>query len=73
MRGTRMEFADHEFRKSSSCPPGRWACVEVAMRKGVVAVRNTTDLSKTTLYYTDKEWAAFIGGVKKNEFELPSV
>ena len=65
-------FADNEFRKSSLTGGDRWACVEVAMRDGVVGVRSTTDPQKTTVFYTNDEWAAFIGGVKKGEFELPS-
>lgn len=65
-------FADREFRKSSLTGSDRYACVEVAMREGVVAVRSTTDPSKTTVLYTNDEWSAFIGGVKKGEFDLPT-
>lgn len=63
-------FQDSDFRKSSFTGIDRWACVAVAHRDGVVAVRSTTDAAKKTVYFTDEEWTAFIAGVKNAEFDL---
>jgi Domain of unknown function (DUF397) len=59
------------FQKSSfSAQNG--GCVEVA-RPGAdrVLVRDTKDRSKPPHEYTDREWAAFVQGVKAGEFDLP--
>lgn len=64
-----VQFKDNEYRKSSFTGKDRWACVEVAMRQGVVGVRSTTDPQKVTVYYTAEEWLAFIAGVKNGEFD----
>lgn len=68
LKATRFEDAD--FKKSSFTGIDRWACVEVAHRDDVVAVRSTTDPDKDTVYFTREEWSAFISGVKNNEFDL---
>jgi hypothetical protein len=48
-------------------------CVEVAfVPDGSVAVRDTKDRDGGTQLYSRAEWAAFIGGVKAGEFDLPS-
>jgi len=65
-------FDDEEFKKSTHTGGDRWACVQVAMRPDVVAVRHTRDPAKTTLEYTPAEWAAFIKGVKEGQFDLKS-
>jgi len=64
------QFDDGEFRKSSHTGTDRWACVSVARRPDVIAVRHTRDPSKTTLEFTHEEWGAFIKGVKDGEFNL---
>lgn len=64
-----IEFLDEEFKKSSLCPACR-DCVGVAYKNEVIAVRNTQDSSKTTLTFTRDEWEAFIGGVKKGDFDF---
>ena len=64
------EFSDEEFVTSSFTGTGRWACVQVARREGVIAVRHSRDDSKTTLEYSSDEWQAFIDGVKKGEFDI---
>lgn len=66
-------FNDEDFKKSSlSRGPGGMApgrCVAVAQKNGLIAVRDTKDASKATLYFDNEEWAAFIGGVKNGEFD----
>lgn len=63
---------DHEFRKSTDTGIDRFACVEVARRPDVIAVRNSTDPEKHALYFTPDEWTAFISGAKRGEFDLAS-
>lgn len=52
---------------------GKWGgiriCVGVARKNGVVAIRNTNDPAKTTALCTDKEWQAFVKGVKAGIFD----
>ncbi len=64
-------YKDKEFKKSSFSPAQIDAsCVTVAMNEHGVAVRDTKDPDNTTLIYTNKEWDAFIKGVKAGEFDL---
>ena len=44
-------------------------CVQVAKKSRGVAVRDSKDPSKTTLFFTHGEWNAFIKGVKAGEFD----
>lgn len=61
---------DEDFKKAD----GSWGfvqnCVSVARVTEGVAVRDTKDPSKTTLFFTHDEWRAFVVGVKNNEFEV---
>ena len=60
------------WRKSSFSGGNGGGCVEVARNlPGVVAVRDTKNRDGGMLIFTDAEWAAFIGGVKDGEFDLP--
>lgn len=62
-------FLDEDFKKSSFSALQYPACVSVAKDKdGNVAVRDTKDSLKNTLYFNKMEWDAFIKGVKNNEF-----
>ena len=45
-------------------------CVAVAIKPVGVAVRNSLDPSKKTIYFTREEWNAFIRGVKDGDFNL---
>ena len=48
-------------------------CVEVAMLdSGQVAMRNSRHPAGPALIFTPAEWAAFLGGVHRQEFALPS-
>lgn len=45
-------------------------CVEVAdLRGGEIGVRNSRDSGGPVLRFTPDEWHAFIGGVRKGEFD----
>ena len=46
-------------------------CVEVALLGEGVALRNSRDRKGPELSFTNSEWVAFIGGVRRGEFELP--
>ena len=45
------------------------ACVEVALWGIMVAVRDSKQPQGPALTYTRDEWAAFLDGVKKGEFD----
>jgi hypothetical protein len=45
-------------------------CVEVAFLDQDVAVRDSKDQTGPVLSFTGDEWAAFIGGVQRGEFDL---
>ncbi len=48
---------------------GSTGCVEVAPAEGMIAVRDTKDRAGPVLLYTPLEWAAFLDGAKKGEFD----
>jgi hypothetical protein len=60
------ELTKLSFRKSSACASS--ACVEVAIEKGRVHLRNSKSASKTLMFDVD-EWTAFVAGVRSGEFE----
>lgn len=45
------------------------ACVEVAPAVGMIAVRDSKNPSGAILFYTSDEFAAFLDGAKKGEFD----
>ncbi len=44
-------------------------CVSVAKTSQGVAVRDTKDKTKKTLFFKPDEWRAFVKGVKNGEFD----
>lgn len=63
---------DSHFVKSSYTNPGGIInrCVSVAIRPEGVAVRNSNDETKKTVFFTVQEWDAFIKGAKDGEFDV---
>ena len=58
------------FRKANDCSDK--TCVEVAIVGGVIGVRDSKDQGRgPVLAFTSDEWAAFLGGAKAGEFDLP--
>jgi hypothetical protein len=46
-------------------------CVEVCfMTNGMIAVRDSKDVSKSPHFFTSREWEAFLAGVRNGEFDL---
>jgi hypothetical protein len=69
MRTGNISFpvADGDFKVSGWCG-NRPACVQVAVKSDGIAVRDSKDSGKSTLYFTHDEWNAFVKGVKSGEF-----
>lgn len=64
------QFSDEDFRVSSFTASGT-SCVAVAMGDGLIGVRDSKNPDGPVLLFNDKEWRAFLNGVKAGEFELP--
>jgi hypothetical protein len=48
-------------------------CVEVAhLADGMVALRDSKDVTKAPHVFDSQEWSAFVSGVRNGEFDLPS-
>ncbi|MEV6346513.1 DUF397 domain-containing protein [Actinoplanes sp. NPDC051851] len=63
-----MDLTDARWFKSSRSGHDG-ACVEVAIVREGVAVRDTKDRDGGTLAFTHAEWAAFVAGAKSGEFD----
>jgi hypothetical protein len=59
---------DKHFVKSSWSKNNPKTCVLIARRPQGVAVRDSKDPGKNTLFFTRGEWKAFVKGVKSGEF-----
>ncbi|MGC5011439.1 DUF397 domain-containing protein [Streptosporangium sp. DT93] len=58
------------WRTSTLSGPDGGNCVEVAdMSGGRRGVRDSKNPSGPVLVFTSAEWAAFVGGVKRDEFD----
>jgi len=66
----KINFEDSEFSKASMSQYVHNQCVQVAIRKDVIGVRDSKDQDKNTLVFTPFEWEAFIHGVKAGEFDI---
>ncbi len=61
---------DTDFRTSSWTGGVIARCVKVAITPSGVALRDSKDAGKTTLFFKRDEWDAFLKGAKAGEFEL---
>lgn len=61
---------DTSFKKSTFSDGRPYRCVKVAIRPEGIAVRDTKDSNKKTLFFKKNEWSAFVKGVKNGEFDI---
>jgi len=59
---------DQDFAKSSWSKNNPKTCVLVARKPEGVALRDSKDSSKHTMFFSHDEWDAFVNGVKGGEF-----
>lgn len=64
-----IKVRDKDFKTSSWSKNNPKTCVAVAIKSNGVAVRNNNDPTKSTVFFTNGEWSAFVKGVKNNEFD----
>ena len=55
--------------RTSSRSAGEWNCVEVGGRGATVAVRDSKDRGGPVLLVDRAGWAAFLGGIRRGEFD----
>jgi Domain of unknown function (DUF397) len=65
-----MEDIPAAWRKSTLS--GTNGCIEVAFVGGRVAIRNSKNPSGPVLTFSPTEWEAFLGGVRRGEFNAPA-
>jgi hypothetical protein len=64
----RFSVKDEDFRVSSWSKNNPKTCVAVAIKPEGVAVRNSNDPTKNTLFFSNEEWSAFLKGAQSGEF-----
>lgn len=64
-----FQVKDDDFVKSSWSKNNPKTCVMIAKKKQGVAIRDSKDPNKKTLFFTPLEWKAFIRGAKDGEFD----
>lgn len=63
-----MVLSHAVWRKSACSYTG--SCVEIALWRKSVAVRDSKDRSRPVLVFTHAEWDAFLSRVRYGEFDL---
>jgi hypothetical protein len=58
-----------EWRKSRAS--GNSSCVEITDTAEYVWVRDSKDRDGSVLFFTRREWTAFLAGVRASEFDGP--
>lgn len=65
----RFRVKDSDFAKSSWSKNNPKTCVMVARKPEGVAIRDSKDPSKSTLFFSHEEWDAFLQGARGGEFD----
>ncbi|MEI8249495.1 MAG: DUF397 domain-containing protein [Candidatus Taylorbacteria bacterium] len=60
---------DDQFKVSSWSKNNPKTCVAVAIAPQGVAIRNSNDPKRATVFFSRKEWQAFLKGAKGGEFD----
>jgi hypothetical protein len=64
-------LTDARWIRSRACSAA--GCVEIAhLSGGMVAIRDSKDLSKAPHLFDSEEWAAFVTGVRNGDFDSPA-
>lgn len=63
-------LSDQRWTRSSRCSGANSTCVEVALCRGTVRVRDGKDPTGPVLVFSPDEWHAFEHGVRAGEFSL---
>ena len=58
-----------DFKVSSWSKNNPKTCVAVAIKNEGVAVRNSNDSARKTVFFSHDEWQPFLKGAKKGEFD----
>ncbi|MEA2112732.1 MAG: DUF397 domain-containing protein [Patescibacteria group bacterium] len=58
------------FVCSSATRHKYWFCVAVKINDDSVQIRDTKDVTDTTLSFTHNEWRAFLKGISNGEFDV---
>ena len=67
---TSVDLSGATWKKSSRSADNGGNCVEVASNLvGAVAVRDSKNPGGPALIFTGAEWSAFLGGIKRGEFD----
>jgi Domain of unknown function (DUF397) len=78
MKSYRLTFGARKFRSHNSAPDWRksslshanGSCVEVSgLADNLIRVRDSKNVKGPILRFTPAEWDAFLGGVRKGEFD----
>lgn len=67
---TGFRVKDDDFVKSSWSKNNPQTCVMVNVQEEFVAIRDSKDESKATLFFSHDEWKAFLKGAEAGEFNI---
>lgn len=68
MKESNFLFKDTDFLKSSWSKNNPQTCVLIAKNEKTIAIRDSKDKLKTTLYLSIEEWEAFKKEILSQEF-----
>lgn len=69
LKGFSFEVKDADFKKPSWSKNNPKTCVLVAVKDQGVAIRDSKDSSKATMFFNHAEWDVFLASAKDGEFD----